>query len=63
MKYIYDKIYAEESKNTFYAFFGFIDSFKSNRDEDGEVTKGGASIFDFLFNYTEKSPMTNQRNE
>ncbi|KAK6897770.1 tRNA pseudouridine synthase 1 [Candida tropicalis] len=55
MKYIYDKIYAEESKeNTFYAFFGFIDSFKSNRDEDGEVTKGGASIFDFLFNYTEE---------
>lgn len=55
MKYIYDKIYAEESKeNTFYAFFGFIDSFKNNKDDEGEIVKGGASIFDFLFNYTEE---------
>jgi tRNA pseudouridine38-40 synthase len=55
MKYIYDKIYAEESKeNTFYAFFGFIDAFKGNRNEDGELVQNGSSIFDFLFNYNEE---------
>ncbi|KAK9465069.1 pseudouridine synthase [Lipomyces arxii] len=38
MKYIYDKIYAEEAKeNTFYAFFGFIDNFR-----------GDLAAFDYL---------------
>ncbi|KAK9240964.1 pseudouridine synthase [Lipomyces kononenkoae] len=38
MKYIYDKIYAEESKeNVFYGFFGFIDNFK-----------GDVHLFDYL---------------
>lgn len=52
MKYIYDKIYAEEIKeNVFYGFFGFIDTFKSH---DGEVTGRDVSkqeighVFDFL---------------
>lgn len=44
MKYIYDKIYAEEVKeNTFYGFFGFVDSFKGTSD-----TKEGRHVFDFL---------------
>lgn len=44
MKYIYDKIYAEEVKeNTFYGFFGFIDTFKAGGD-----SKEGKHIFDFL---------------
>ncbi|KAK9370864.1 pseudouridine synthase [Lipomyces kononenkoae] len=38
MKYIYDKIYAEEAKeNVFYGFFGFIDNFK-----------GDVHLFDYL---------------
>ncbi|KAK9322372.1 pseudouridine synthase [Lipomyces orientalis] len=38
MKYIYDKIYAEEAKeNIFYGFFGFIDNFK-----------GDLHLFDYL---------------
>ncbi|KAJ8099854.1 pseudouridine synthase [Lipomyces tetrasporus] len=38
MKYIYDKIYAEEAKeNIFYGFFGFIDNFK-----------GDVHLFDYL---------------
>lgn len=45
MKYIYDKIYAEETKdNTFHGFFNFIDTFKGY-DED---SKEGKHIFDFL---------------
>lgn len=44
MKYIYDKIYAEEVKeNVFYGFFAFIDTFRGNGD-----TKEGRHIFDFL---------------
>lgn len=45
MKYIYDKIYGEEVKeNTFYSFFGFIDTFKGNAADSNE----GKHIFDFL---------------
>ena len=55
MKYIYDKIYAEEARdNVFYGFFGFIDSFKahategvpSNLRELGEGEIG--HVFEFL---------------
>ncbi|RLV96676.1 tRNA pseudouridine synthase 1 [Spathaspora sp. JA1] len=50
MKYIYDKIYAEEHKeNVFYGFFGYIDTFKSNTDDE---RPDGTSVFDFLKNYT-----------
>lgn len=43
MKYIYDKIYAEEVKeNAFYGFFGFIDTFKGKSDSKEQP------IFDFL---------------
>ncbi|EGW30460.1 uncharacterized protein SPAPADRAFT_157524 [Spathaspora passalidarum NRRL Y-27907] len=53
MKYIYDKIYAEEHKeNVFYGFFGYIDTFKSNSDEE---RPDGTSVFDFIKNYTNKS--------
>ena len=48
MKYIYDKIYAEENKeNVFYGFFGFIDTFRlAKNDEDARPD--GTHIFDFL---------------
>lgn len=44
MKYIYDKIYGEEVReNTFYGFFGFIDTFRAGGD-----SREGKHIFDFL---------------
>lgn len=62
MKYIYNKIYAEESKeNIFYGFFGYIDAYRSNKNEDGELIQNGSSIFDFLFNYTEKVENTEEK--
>ena len=62
MKYIYDKIYAEESKeNIFYGFFGYIDAYRGNKNEDGEPIQNGASIFDFLFNYTERVENTKNK--
>lgn len=51
MKFIYDKIYAEETKeNSFHGFFNFIDTFK-NYEED---SKEGKHIFDFLEGAFEK---------
>lgn len=45
MKFIYDKIYGEETKeNSFYGFFSFIDSFKRDQSEGNE----GKHVFDFL---------------
>lgn len=44
MKYIYDKIYAEEVKsNVFYSFFGFIDTFKGTSE-----SSEGKNIFHYL---------------
>lgn len=44
MKNIYDKIYAEETKeNVYHAFFEFLDTFKGSG-----ATKEGKHIFDFL---------------
>lgn len=52
MKFIYDKIYAEETKeNSFHGFFNFIDTFK-NQEED---SREGKHIFDFLEGAFEKS--------
>ncbi|ODV81927.1 uncharacterized protein CANTADRAFT_24659 [Suhomyces tanzawaensis NRRL Y-17324] len=45
-KFIYDKIYGEEVKeNTFYGFFGFIDTFRSS---EGDSTSEAKHVFDFL---------------
>lgn len=44
MKYIYDKIYAEETKeNVYHGFFEFLDTFKGSG-----ASKEGKHIFDFL---------------
>jgi tRNA pseudouridine38-40 synthase len=55
MKYIYDKIYAEEIKeNVFYGFFGFIDTFRSTEDnvskENSKQVSGQeiGHVFEFL---------------
>ncbi|KAK6203310.1 pseudouridine synthase [Scheffersomyces amazonensis] len=54
MKYIYDKIYAEENKeNVFYGFFAFIDTFKL-KDEDNRAD--GTHVFDFLNSITDELP-------
>lgn len=43
-KFIYDKIYGEETKeSTFHGFFNFVDTFKGHEDSEG-----GKHIFDFL---------------
>ncbi|KAL6454094.1 PUS1 tRNA pseudouridine synthase 1 [Candida maltosa Xu316] len=64
MKNIYDKIYADELKeNTFYAFFGYIDSYKTNVIDDGEAVKKDNSVFDFITNYNEKIVLDNQEPE
>lgn len=45
MKFIYDKIYGEETKeNTFHGFFNFIDTFKGNETQSNK----DKHIFDFL---------------
>lgn len=61
MKFIYDKIYAEEAKeNVFYGFFGFVDTRSlggngntNTVDSEGERPEG-TSVFDFLLNYTKR---------
>lgn len=50
LKYIYDKIYAEEVKeNVYYGFFGFIDTFSStNSNFESESSSEAKHVFDFL---------------
>ncbi|KAI3403040.2 PUS1 [Candida oxycetoniae] len=57
MKNIYDKIYMSEVKdNTFYGFFGYIDTFRVPEDEAN--SSQSTSIFDFLVNYIEDETKT-----
>ncbi|KAI5956926.1 PUS1 [Candida jiufengensis] len=52
MKYIYDKIYNEEiEQNSFYGFFGFIDSYKVPENDEIDIKNNMITIFDFFHNY------------
>lgn len=48
-KFIYDKIYAEEVReNSFYGFFGFLDSLNTSQADEEAKKSGHKHIFDFL---------------
>ncbi|KAH3903473.1 pseudouridine synthase PUS1 SCDLUD_001113 [Saccharomycodes ludwigii] len=63
MKHIYDKIYAEESEeNTFYAFFGYIDSFNKlleGRQQQNDKTTN----FEYLVDGERRFAELKQRKE